>query len=161
MLQHDYSSVSTQRVVIRLLQNTTKEFFRYYKMKTLLLGLLGVHVGVSGDRGAGATLKNGTQPHLLVSSGEAASKSELIKHLLRQLTFRPHQSALHACALNLPVSQKMAVVGVAQAAGLGTSAREGLLGLTNAGLPVRQTEANSSNPAIAPCQRFVCVRLLP
>ena len=35
--------------MIRLLQNTTKEIFRYYKMKTLLLGLLGWFLGGAVD----------------------------------------------------------------------------------------------------------------
>lgn len=91
-----------------------------------------VHIGVSGDKGVGATLKNGTQTHLLISGGQAAGKSELIKHLLHQLTFKAHQSGLHAYAMALPVSQKMAAVGVAQAAGIANVARLELLSLADA-----------------------------
>ena len=85
-----------------------------------------VHIGVSGDKGVGGTLKNGTPAHLLVSEGVAAGKSDLISHLLHQITFRPHQSGLHAMALKLPLSQKMAAIGVAQAAGIPSSDRHEL-----------------------------------
>ena len=87
-----------------------------------------VHIGVSGDNGVGGTLKNGTPAHLLVSEGVAAGKSDLINHLLHQITFRPHQSGLHATALKLPLSQKIAAVGVAQAVGISSSDRHELLG---------------------------------
>ena len=82
-----------------------------------------VHIGVSGDKGIGGTLKTGTPAHLLVSEGVSAGKSDLVKHLLHQLTFRPHQSGLRAMALQLPLPQKMAAIGVAQAAGISSKQR--------------------------------------